>query len=157
MRVIRKDGSFFVPQRGGDAGFSARCAEGGSSARGAARIRGIFSHVREYPPLFRTGAKHFAALMPRGGSAGGAARDAPPIFFPRKENGRCPSKRKAFILRDWHLKSCGACRIRCGVRGFATSLCESLRLATAPYYREARVTLKWRQTACGGGIAALAV
>ena len=26
--------------------------------------------------------------------------------------------------------------------------CESLRLATAPYYREARVTIAWRQTAC---------
>ena len=27
--------------------------------------------------------------------------------------------------------------------------CESLRLSTAPYYREARVTFVWRQTACG--------
>ena len=27
--------------------------------------------------------------------------------------------------------------------------CESLPLATAPYYREARVTIAWRQTACG--------
>ena len=26
--------------------------------------------------------------------------------------------------------------------------CESLRLAAAPYYREARVTFVWRQTAC---------
>ena len=26
--------------------------------------------------------------------------------------------------------------------------CESLRLATAPYYREARVTIAWWQTAC---------
>ena len=26
--------------------------------------------------------------------------------------------------------------------------CESLRLATAPYYREARVTFAWRRTAC---------
>ena len=26
--------------------------------------------------------------------------------------------------------------------------CNSLRLATAPYYREARVTIAWRQTAC---------
>ena len=33
----------------------------------------------------------------------------------------------------------------------------SLPLATAPYYREARVTVVGRQTACGGGIAALAV
>ena len=27
--------------------------------------------------------------------------------------------------------------------------CESLPLSTAPYYREARVTFAWRQTACG--------
>ena len=46
--------------------------------------------------------------------------------------------------------------IRCGVRGFATSLCESVHSATAPYYREARVTVVGRQTACGRGIAALA-
>ena len=46
--------------------------------------------------------------------------------------------------------------IRCGVRGFATSLCESVHSATAPYYREARVTVDRRQTACGRGIAALA-
>ena len=32
----------------------------------------------------------------------------------------------------------------------------SLHVATAPYYREARVTFVWRQTACGRGIAALA-
>ena len=32
----------------------------------------------------------------------------------------------------------------------------SLHVATAPYYREARVTVDRRQTACGGGIAALA-
>ena len=39
--------------------------------------------------------------------------------------------------------------IRCGVRGFATSLCESVHSATAPYYREARVTVVGRQTAYG--------
>ena len=32
----------------------------------------------------------------------------------------------------------------------------SLHVATAPYYREARVTVDRRQTACGRGIAALA-
>ena len=46
--------------------------------------------------------------------------------------------------------------IRCGVHGFAMSPCESLPVATAPYYREARVTAARRQTACGRGIAALA-
>ena len=39
--------------------------------------------------LFRTGAKGFAAHVPR---------DATPIFFPEKENGRRPSKRKAFPI-----------------------------------------------------------
>ena len=45
---------------------------------------------------------------------------------------------------------------RCGVHGFAMSPCELLPVATAPYYREARVTAARRQTACGRGIAALA-
>ena len=39
--------------------------------------------------------------------------------------------------------------IRCGVHGFAMNPCDSRQLSTAPYYREARVTVVWRQTACG--------
>ena len=35
-----------------------------------------------------------------------------------------------------------------GVHGFAMNPCESLPLSTAPYYREARVTVERRQTAC---------
>ncbi len=56
--------------------------------------------------LFRTGAKHLAAPVPRGGgnSAKGAARDATPIFFPEKENGRRPSKRKAFPIAGGQLE-----------------------------------------------------
>ena len=46
-------------------------------------------------------------------------------------------------------KSCAACGIRCGVHGFAMNPCDSLPTATAPYYREARVTFPRRQTACG--------
>ena len=45
------------------------------------------------------------------------------------------------------LKSCTRCAIGCGVHGFAMNPCESLPVATAPYYREARVTFAWRQTA----------
>ena len=41
-----------------------------------------------------------------------------------------------------------AAQCKCGVHGFAMNPCESLPLATAPYYREARVTLARRQTAC---------
>ena len=42
-----------------------------------------------------------------------------------------------------------AAQCGCGVHGFAMNPCVSLRLATAPYYREARVTVVWRQSACG--------
>ena len=45
--------------------------------------------------LFRTGAKGFAAHVPR---------DATPIFFPEKENGRRPSKRKAFPIAGEQLE-----------------------------------------------------
>ena len=45
--------------------------------------------------LFRTGAKGFAAHVPR---------DATPIFFPEKENGRRPSKRKAFYIGSLRLE-----------------------------------------------------
>ena len=41
-----------------------------------------------------------------------------------------------------------AAQCKCGVHGFAMSPCESLPIATAPYYREARVTFAWRRTAC---------
>ena len=80
------------------------------------------------------------------------------ILFPRKENsppytpqekgtrGLPPRPRTLAVCS---LKSCTRCAIRCGVHGFAMNPCESLRLATAPYYREARVTFARRRTACG--------
>jgi hypothetical protein len=42
-----------------------------------------------------------------------------------------------------------AAQCKCGVHGFAMNPCDSTHPATAPYYREARVTLPRRQTACG--------
>ena len=51
--------------------------------------------------LFRTGAKEFAAFMPH---------DATPIFFPEKENGRRPSKRKAFYIGSLQLEEMHALR-----------------------------------------------
>ena len=56
--------------------------------------------------LFRTGAKGFAAHVPR---------DATPIFFPEKENGRRPSKRKAFYIGGLDLEELHALRnrVRC--------------------------------------------
>ena len=56
--------------------------------------------------LFRTGAKGDAAHVPR---------DATPIFFPEKENGRRPSKRKAFYIGSLDLEELHALRnrVRC--------------------------------------------
>ena len=45
--------------------------------------------------LFHTGANVNAAQVPR---------DATPIFFPEKENGRRPSKRKAFPIASEQLE-----------------------------------------------------
>ena len=42
-----------------------------------------------------------------------------------------------------------AAQCGCGVHGFAMNPCDSAPIATAPYYREARVTFARRQTACG--------
>ena len=80
------------------------------------------------------------------------------ILFPRKENsppytpqekgtrGLPPRPRTLAVCIS---KSCGACRIRCGVHGFAMNPYYSSPIATAPYCREARVTFARRQTACG--------
>ena len=79
------------------------------------------------------------------------------ILFPRKENsppytpqvkgtrGLPPRPRTLAVSI---LKICSACGIGCGVHGFAMNPCISLLLSTAPYYREARVTVVGRQTAC---------
>ena len=73
-----------------------------------------------------------------------------------REKGRGALPLDPAALAVLGLKSYAACGIGCGVRGFATNLCESLAVSTAPYYREARVTIARRQTSCGRGIAALA-
>ena len=81
------------------------------------------------------------------------SKESIPLEPPRERRGACPST--PLTLTVSCLKSYNACRIRCGVRGFATSPCESLPVSTAPYYRETRVTGARRQTSCGRGIAAL--
>ena len=60
--------------------------------------------------LFRTGANVNAAQVPR---------DAPPIFFPEKENGRRPSKRKAFRLSVSILNGLYASGMEVPARGVA--------------------------------------
>ena len=114
------------------------------------------------------------SLRTRRGAAKGAilSRERMAPFIPKRMQGgpSTPHTLAVFIL-----KNCTRCAlhsrwqlccltdvayplrvIRCGVRGFATSLCESVHSALAPYYREARVTVDRRQTACGRGIATLA-
>ena len=60
--------------------------------------------------LFRTGAKGFAAHVPR---------DATPIFFPKKENGRRPSKRKAFPIASEQLEELQCLPMLLPARGVA--------------------------------------
>ena len=72
-------------------------------------------------------------------------REWPPFDPPRERKGHCPLTP---TLADCSLKSCTRCAIGCGVHGFAMSPYDSFSFATAPYYREARVTTARRQTAC---------
>ena len=88
----------------------------------------------------------------------------PPLEPPEKGEGRTP---RPPTLPDWSSKSCTRCALHsrwqlccltdvayplrvigCGVHGFAMNPCNSRPLSTAPYYREARVTVVGRQTAC---------
>ena len=82
------------------------------------------------------------------------SKESIPLTPPRERTrGLSPRPRTLAVCSS---KSCTRCAIGRGVRGFATSPCESLPVSTAPYYREARVTGARRQTSCGRGIAALA-
>ena len=65
-----------------------------------------------------------------------------------REKGRGAFPLDPAALAVLGLKSYAACGIGCGVRGFATGPYVSSPLATAPYYREARVTIARRRTAC---------
>ena len=91
-------------------------------------------------------------------------RECPPLDPPRERKGPCPLTPPLSALG---LKSCTRCALHsrwqlccltdvayplrvigCGVHGFAMSPYDSFSFATAPYYREARVTTARRQTAC---------
>ncbi len=100
---------------------------------------------RENGPLFRTGAK--GERRARRGTKGGIlfSKRIPPLNPPEKGKGR---PLRPPTLPVWGLKSCTRCAIGCGVHGFAMNPYYSLPLATAPYYREARLTVVGRQTAC---------
>ena len=91
-------------------------------------------------------------------------RECPPLDPPRERKGPCPLTPPLSALG---LKSCTRCALHSrwqlccltdvayplrvigrGVHGFAMSPYDSFSFATAPYYREARVTTARRQTAC---------
>ena len=72
-------------------------------------------------------------------------RIAPPYTPQEKGTRGLPPRPRT--LAGSILKSCSACGIGCGAHGFAMNPCISLLLSTAPYYREARVTVVGRQTA----------
>ena len=72
-------------------------------------------------------------------------REYPPYTPKRKDEGRAPRPPTLPVCSS---NNCTRCAIGCGVHGFAMNPCDSSPFSTAPYYREARVTLPQRQTAC---------
>ena len=69
-----------------------------------------------------------------------------PLHPQEKGRGETP-----LVPRHWQFVAritARAAQCGCGVHGFAMNPCELLLLSTAPYYREARVTVARRQTAC---------
>ena len=96
-----------------------------------------------------TGKAAPVALHGEGGYSLSRKRVSP--LTPR-EKGRGAFPLDPAALAVLGLKSYAACGIGCGVRGFATGPYVSSPLATAPYYREARVTMAQRQTLCGAAL-----
>ena len=74
------------------------------------------------------------------------SKESIPLKPPRERTRGLPPRPHTLAVSI--LKNCTRCAIRCGVHGFAMNPCESSPVATAPYYREARVTVARRQTAC---------
>ena len=70
-----------------------------------------------------------------------------PFRSPKRTQGALPldPAHWQFVAR----RTARAAQSKCGVHGFAMNPYYSLPVATAPYYREARVTFSRRQTACG--------
>ena len=93
------------------------------------------------------------ALLPGKGDILSRER-IPPFKSPKRTRGVLPLDPAALAVCS--SKSCGACRIGCGVRGFATNLLLFVADINRALLRGARVTVVRRRTACGGGIAALA-
>ena len=111
-------------------------------------MAGLFLHpfpkgCPDFPARAREGERRA-----RRGTKGGILfpKRIPPLNPPEKGEGRTP---RPPTLAVCSVKSCTRCAIGCGVHGFAMNPYYPLPIATAPYYREARVTVARRQTACG--------
>ena len=92
------------------------------------------------------------ALRARGKQRRRRCTNEPPIFFPEKENGRRPSKRKAFRLAVSGLKGPLASGMRLPARRCRVSI--AIRLASAPIIRCCAAVggsdaLRMRHTPCG--------
>ena len=96
----------------------------------------------------------FSGLWPPRRCGGAPLRSGPaPRFWPRG-GAILFSLRRVWGLRRLRAapkvyRAARAAQCKCGVHGFAMNPYYSLPVATAPYYREARVTFSRRQTACG--------
>ena len=91
------------------------------------------------PPRRCGGAPLRSGPAPRFWPRGGAI-----LFSLRRVWGLRRLRAALKVYRAARAAQCG-----CGVHGFAMNPCDSTHPATAPYCREARVTLARRQTACG--------
>ena len=103
-------------------------------------------------PLFYTPQRGGRALRARGKQRRRRCTNATPIFFPEKENGRRPSKRKAFRLAVSGLKGPLASGMRLPARRCRVSI--AIRFASAPIIRccaavGGSAALRMRHTPCG--------
>ena len=104
-------------------------------------------------PSFLYPSKGGRALRARGKQRRRRCTNATPIFFPEKENGRRPSKRKAFRLAVSGLNDLCASGMRLPARGVA-ALGVARRFASAPIIRCCAAVggsdaLRMRHTPCG--------
>ena len=104
-------------------------------------------------PLFYTPQRGGRALRARGKQRLRRCTNAPPIFFPEKENGRRPSKRKAFRLAVSGLKGPLASGMQLPAHGVA-AFEAAIRLASASIIRccaavGGSAALRMRHTPCG--------
>ncbi len=127
-----KEAPFLLPRE--SAAFFAPTGRGGQSQRGSAAS--LF-------PRKRGRGERRARRDTKGGIL--FSKRTPPLNPPEKDEGS-PPRPPTLAVRG--SKSCTRCAIGCGVHGFAMNPYYSPPIATAPYCREARVTLPWRQTAC---------